>query len=213
MPLAQLTVELPERTWIHEVSTAHPEATFRVLAVMPDDDAGVALLQLQSSEWEPVIRAMTDSSQVTEMRPIQQLSEQVIVQIETIAPLLLSSAQASGVPIEPPVVIRDGTASVEVRTAPDRLSELGDQLERFGLSYTVDAVHDDVVPDQLLSPRQRELLLAAVKHGYYDSPRRCTLTELAVTVDIAKSTCSETLHRAEGLIVRRFVDQHLAVSD
>lgn len=37
-------------------------------------------------------------------------------------------------------------------------------------------------------------------------PRRCTLTELAEAVDIAKSTCSETLQRVERTIVREFAD-------
>lgn len=38
---------------------------------------------------------------------------------------------------------------------------------------------------------------AVIERGYYDTPRRCTLTELADELDLAKSTCSERLHRAE----------------
>jgi len=34
----------------------------------------------------------------------------------------------------------------------------------------------------------------------------CTLTELAAEVDRAKSTVSETFHRAEGKVVREFVE-------
>lgn len=45
----------------------------------------------------------------------------------------------------------------------------------------------------------------AVEAGYYDTPRDCTLTDLAETVGLAKSTCSETLHRAEGQIIKQFV--------
>jgi len=35
--------------------------------------------------------------------------------------------------------------------------------------------------------------------------RECTLTDLAKARGLAKSTCSETLHRAEGRVLRRFV--------
>jgi len=45
-----------------------------------------------------------------------------------------------------------------------------------------------------------------VELGYYDVPRRFTLTEVADHVGIAKSTCSETLQRVERTVVREFVD-------
>jgi predicted DNA binding protein len=209
MPLAQLSIDLPEGTWIADVSSANPGATVRVLAAMPDDDVGFALLQVRAPDVAAFVGEMAEHPALTDLEPLQRDGERAIVQIETTAPLLLLSAQASGIPIEPPVVIQDGVASVEIRAAHDRLSELGDQLEAFGHSFTVEAIHDEVDPEQLLSPRQRELLLDAVEAGYYDTPRECSLTELADRAGIAKSTCSETLHRAEGLVLRRFVDRHL----
>ena len=214
MPLAQLSIDLPQGTWIRDVSTEHPDATVRVLAAMPGNDGvGFALLQVTAPNMEAVIRAMAEHPGMTDLEPLQRSGEQVVIQIETTAPLLLLSAQASRVPIEPPVVIQNGVASVEVRASNDRLSELGDQLEAFGHTFTVDAIHDDADPEKLLSPRQRDLLLAAVEAGYYDTPRECSLTELADEANIAKSTCSETLHRAEGLIIRRFVERHLVTPE
>jgi predicted DNA binding protein len=49
-----------------------------------------------------------------------------------------------------------------------------------------------------------------VERGYYDTPRTCTLTELADHLGIAKSTASERLHRAEGAIIRAFVAEEAA---
>ena len=209
MPLAHLSIDLPEGTWIRDVSTDHPEATVRVLAALPDDDVGFALLQVTAPDVEALVGAMAAHPAMTDLEPLQRAGRRAILQIETTTPLLLLSAQASGVPIEPPVVVRDGVASVEVRASNDRLSELGDQLEAFGHSFTVEAVHEEADPERLLSPRQRDLLVEAVEAGYYDTPRECSLTELAERVGIAKSTCSETLHRAEGLVLRRFVERHV----
>lgn len=209
MPLAELAIELPEGTWIHDASTAHPEATVRVLAGLPADDVGFALLELTAPDLESLLREILAQDDLTDIEPLQRTEDRVIVQIETTAPLLLLSAQASGVPLEPPIDIVDGVAEVEVRTSHDRLSELGEQLERFGLAYTVEAVHDDVDSETVLSDHQAELLATAVDCGYYDTPRRCSLTELADRVGVAKSTCSETLHRAEGHVIRRFVETNL----
>lgn len=87
----------------------------------------------------------------------------------------------------------------------EHLSELGEQLRAFGLRFDVEYVHERVEAERLLSKRQREVLLAAVERGYYDTPRGCSLTELAEELGVAKSTCSETLHRVEEVVVKRFV--------
>jgi predicted DNA binding protein len=57
---------------------------------------------------------------------------------------------------------------------------------------------------ELLTDQQRRLLVTAVEEGYYDTPRECTLTELAEAVDLAKSTASVTLHRAEERVIKEF---------
>ncbi|WP_254839382.1 helix-turn-helix domain-containing protein [Natronomonas marina] len=210
MALAELDVRLPEGTWIHDVSTAHPEACFRVLAGMPDGDVGFALLSVTAPSLEPILEAMAAHEGLTDIESLRRDGDRALLRVETTAPLLLLSARAAGIPVEPPVEIRDGVACVAVRATRNRLSTLGEQLERFGLSYTVASVYDDVQAESLLSDRQADLLLAAVERGYYDTPRGCSLTELADEFGIAKSTCSETLHRAESRVVRQFVDRNLA---
>ncbi|WP_440769021.1 helix-turn-helix domain-containing protein, partial [Natronorubrum sp. DTA28] len=131
---------------------------------------------------------------------------EVTVHFETTAPLLLFSSRDSGMPIELPVEIVDGEATVEVTGSRSRLAELAEQLEHFGLQYRIEHVRERLHESQLLSDRQLEVVVAAVDEGYYDTPRRSSLTELAAHLDIAKSTCSETLHRAEEAIIKRFVE-------
>jgi predicted DNA binding protein len=107
-----------------------------------------------------------------------------------------------------PFTIRDGQAEWELTAPQHRLSELGTQLEEFGIRFTVDEIRQQVEPERLLTDRQLGLLLAAVERGYYDTPRECSLTELAESEGLAKSTCSETLHRAEEKVVKEFLESH-----
>ncbi|WP_211609245.1 helix-turn-helix domain-containing protein [Halogranum amylolyticum] len=57
----------------------------------------------------------------------------------------------------------------------------------------------------LLTDRQQQVFLAAVEQGYYETPRRATLTDVAESMEISKATASNILHRAEGRIVDWFV--------
>ncbi len=54
---------------------------------------------------------------------------------------------------------------------------------------------------QDLSPRQREVLLRAIEHGYYESPRKCNIETLAELDDANVSTVGEHLRRSEAKIL------------
>ena len=136
--------------------------------------------------------------------PLSVTGTQNIVQFETTLPLLLLPARDSGVPLEMPFELSDGTATWEITAPSDRLSELGSQLEFFDISFTVDYIQHEVEDEQLLTDTQLEVIEQAIELGYYDSPRECSQTDLAEELGRAKSTVSETLHRAEGKIIKEY---------
>jgi predicted DNA binding protein len=116
----------------------------------------------------------------------------------------LTSLQDSGVPLEMPFEISDGEMELEATVPAETLSDLGETLDESGIQYTVERIQQDVESEPLLTDRQEWLLEEAIDRGYYDTPRRTTLVDLADTLDISKSTCSEILHRAEERVLKDY---------
>jgi len=213
MPEARLELTIPDDVWIGELTRRYPEATFRILAALPNEEAGVGLAEIHSERLAGLIEQMGSYDDVTQLDVLNDPGESALVQFETTLPLLLMPARDSGVPLEMPFELSDGTA-VWVVTAPsDRLSELGGQLRRFDIPFTIDYIQHEVDQDRLLTESQREIVRQAIGLGYYDTPRTCSLTQLASEVGRAKSTVSETLHRAEGKIIKEFVGEESADED
>lgn len=204
MTKARLSIALPEETWICSVSTAHPETTITVLAAMPTEDAGVGLVELDGA-IEGVLDAMEAADGVMTLDILQATEETALVRFDTSEPMLLVSAQEAGVPFEWPVHIRDGQATLDVTAPHERLSALGRALDGFGMDYRLEHVYESFDPDDLLTDRQRHVLAVAINRGYYDTPRTCTLTDLAAELDVAKSTAGEMLHRTEGKVLKRVI--------
>ncbi|MFC7193854.1 helix-turn-helix domain-containing protein [Halosimplex aquaticum] len=96
-------------------------------------------------------------------------------------------------------------------TSTSRLSSLRDHLDDLGIGFSIEYVReiDASQADQLLTTRQQEVLMAAVKAGYYRAPRESTLGDVAETLGVANATCSDVLHRAEGHIIHWFVEEHM----
>ncbi|WP_318567614.1 helix-turn-helix domain-containing protein [Salinigranum marinum] len=204
MALAKLIVDLPSGTWIGEVSAAHPDAVFRVLAAVPADETGVGLLEITSGELSAILAAIKDHEGIDVVEVLQATGNEALVQFETSQPFLLMAVRNSMVPLELPLRIAAGRANLELTVAHGRLSELTAQLESFGMSYEVESLRQSPASADLLSEKQRALLVAAVDRGYYDTPRTCTLTELAEGLGLAKSMLSERLHRVEGTVMKEF---------
>jgi hypothetical protein len=211
MALTKLVVDLPPGTWIGEVSSAHPDTVFRVLAALPADDRGVGLLEITSQEMRAVLTAIEEHAGVQDVELLQAGENEALVQFETSQPFLLVAVRNSMVPLELPLKIVAGQADLELTAAQSRLSELTTQLEELGMSYEVEYLRQSPTSSELLTTRQRDLLTKAVEHGYYDTPRECTLTELADHLDLAKSTLSERLHRIEGTVLKEFTESQTEV--
>ncbi|OYR57572.1 helix-turn-helix domain-containing protein [Halorubrum halodurans] len=213
MPHAQLTVDLPEHTWIGDLSTAHPDVVFQVVTSIPGERTGIGLVRLTTADPLPLITDIQSRDDVEDLELLWKHDDEALIQIETSNPLPLLPVLRAGVPLKMPFDIQNGEATWEMTTSTSRLSSLGDHLDDLGIGFAIEYVReiDASQADQLLTDRQQEVLLAAVEAGYYRAPRESTLSDVAEVLDIANATCSDLLHRAEGHIIHWFVEEHMDV--
>jgi predicted DNA binding protein len=211
MPLAKITITIPETMWIADASTAYPDVTFRVISTQYDDGTATGLFEIEGDDVLQILARANEKNDITGMDLLWKNAEKTVVQIETDNPLLLLPVSRVGVPLKTPFVISDGVASWEVFTSHSKLSELADEFDELGIPYDLESVQefDAVEDDAILTARQREVLSTAFEAGYYDTPREASLTEVAESLDVTKSTCSDILHRAEGKIIERYIDSQI----
>lgn len=207
MPRATLTLTIPEEVWIGDLTRRHLDARFQVLAALPGGErTGVGLVKISAPSLSSVLREVDEYEAVPDVEVLEYMGENVLVQLETTHPVLLEPAQRSGIPLEMPFTVQAGEVVWEITASRDRLSALHDQLTALGIPFTVDSIYRELNSSHLLTEQQAKVLDVAVREGYYDTPRTCTQEDIAEMLDLAKSTCSETLHRAEERIVKQFID-------
>lgn len=206
MPTARLDVEVPPDTWIGDVSRAFPDASFRVLAALKNSETGSGLVEIRGEALDELIAAVESHDGITALDLLEAGEDRALLRFTTESPMLLTAASEAGFPLETPFAIEDGVAEWELTGTRERMSELADALRGMGIDFDVDYVGAADDGEPLLSERQREAVETALDRGYYDAPRGITLSELADEMDVAKSTLSEVLHRAEGAILRDWLD-------
>ncbi len=194
---------------MRELSTTHDATAFEVVTALAGENAGIALLRIESDDLLDILADVRSRPDVGDVDLLWKRELTALVQVETTSPPLLFPLWQAGVPVKMPFTVLDGSATWELTTSSDRLSELREHLDEAGIEYDLESVVEigSSEADRLLTPRQREVLAVAIDAGYYAVPREATLTDVAEALGVSKSTCSDILHRCESSIVTWFAEE------
>ncbi|WP_423743161.1 helix-turn-helix domain-containing protein (plasmid) [Haladaptatus sp. SPP-AMP-3] len=213
MPTVQLRIDgAAVDDWLADLSTDFPESEFRLLATQPREDDALALLEARTEDGERFVRRFEAAEEVLSSETVYQDDRLVLVQFTTVVTDLYDALRGSDNVSRYPTVLRDGWFSVTVTAPHERLSNYVSELATSDIPYHVTSLEQSHESDTLLTERQWHIVTEAVGRGYYDSPRSCSLTELAEILGIHKSAASRLLHRAEGRVMKQFAGRGSATS-
>jgi hypothetical protein len=111
----------------------------------------------------------------------------------------------------PPLGIGEGKIKFSYLGNEAQVKNFLEKINAIGIRYRVvllsDASFSPISPLSQLTEKQREVLLAAYKLGYYDIPRKITSQELAERLCLVDSTVVEHLRKAEQRLMTRLLEQ------
>lgn len=93
----------------------------------------------------------------------------------------------------------------------DVFAEQADTHLEDGIRFTLGRLGDaeqlnyDSLATVSVPQEQRETLRAAIEHGYYETPRDITVSELADVLDVPQSTVSYRLRQAEAQLAKGYL--------
>jgi hypothetical protein len=111
----------------------------------------------------------------------------------------------------PPLGIGDGKVKFSFLGSEPQVKEFMEKIDSIGIRYRVvlltDANFSPISPLNQLTEKQREVLIAAYKMGYYDIPRKITSQELGKKLGLVDSTVVEHLRKAEQRLMTQILEQ------
>jgi predicted DNA binding protein len=184
------------------VSTAFPRATFRLLSGYKTGNSALELGETITDTPDEVVDAMRSHSSIHDYELLETDERRVLGRYETTDTDLYEFVESASLTIEFPVDVQNGFYEFDLTATREELEGLRTTLDASGLSYELLSLTESTDPENALTDRQREVLETAVREGYFEVPRECTLAELAETLDIDKSTASTILRRGEAELLK-----------
>ena len=201
-------VRLPEGHWAGDVTRKNHHIVLKIEEHMPlPNGRGTAQAILFGPDIEKIIGDMNDHAGIEEFTLYEKTSDSTHLTIDIgkdgggfLRPMM----NAATVP-RTPFEVRDGWVEWEFITDQHHSISLMENLKKAKIPYKVISISKSE-SKRLLTTRQREIFDLVVSNGYYDTPRRITLTKLAENIGISKSTLCEMIHLIEKHIIDEFAD-------
>lgn len=183
----------------------YPNDEFRILSAYPHEDGLLVILEAKTSDPAVVEHLFDGAPKAPPYEVLHADEGTVLIQFSLpfIPPPFRALFSSGNLP-QFPYTLEDGWMICELTTSHERLSQFRDELEATGFRFGVEWVRQSLDPTSLLTDRQHRFMIEAIERGYYDTPRRCSLTDLASAIDVSKSTASVVVHNAEETIVKEF---------
>jgi predicted DNA binding protein len=202
---ASFRIELPEHLWVAELSREFPRSTFRLLSGYRAGETALELGEIRTEQPEMAAEAARSHPSITDHEVLESESDRVLTKYETTDTDLYAFVEASSLTIEFPVDVQNGWYEFDLTGTREELDRLQAYLEPLSLSYELLSLVRTTEAGGLLTDRQRELLEAGLRRGYFEVPRGCTLAELAADMDVDKSTASTVLRRGQARLLRWYL--------
>lgn len=195
----RLEVRLPKGHWAGDVTRENPSAVLRIEEHMA---LGKGRGSAKASSSEDISTTIMAHSAIDEYRQID--SNRFAVDIGPRGGGFLKPMRDVGVIPHTPFEVRDGWVDWTVECSRSKARDLVNQFKEQAIPHRLISTRS--VSSKLLTSRQSEVFEVALREGYYEVPRRITLTEMASLLGVAKSTLSNQLQRMESTILHTFAD-------
>jgi len=205
--IMKLQLKVPQTVWIGEFTRRHPELVvenINVISVLGGDLLGEFEVYGPPVDWTNEIARSPD---VVEVEGLDVRPDLGRYRVRSRNSVLVDLATELEVLARYPRTFKNGVLECEVIARLSQLRRLMEAGVKAGneprlLSLRRDSLHS---ARPSLTPVQGALFRQALALGYFDVPRRITLTRLAERVSRSKSSVSRTLAIVEKRLAEQFV--------
>jgi predicted DNA binding protein len=203
MRLTVLEVTPHAGAWCVQVGQAFPRVDVTVEThFQQPDNSSIEIVRLRGPTADQAAETVGKAPGVCECEVLGRAPGEVLLRLRVRGCMLPRAVLASGVVPSQPYSATGGVHRWCVLGQGERLESFVTTLRSMGA--TVETVyHGEEDAQAQLTPRQRAVLRQALEDGYYDVPRRTSMTEMAAKLGVSKASLCETLQVIEKKVMQR----------
>ncbi len=195
-----IRITFPEKLWLGQLSRQFPNFQFEIKSFIPisqDPIIGNNLVTITGTNPSQILVNLQNHPSLVSYFVLEESLTQMTLNTQTKDQFLLKAIIKNYILIKFPVKIDNGQADFTVTSSRENIDQFMQDLNEVGIEADLKSIghYTEDENETILTPRQNDVYRQAREAGYYDTPRRITLSELADQLKISKSTLSTMLQR------------------
>ncbi|MGQ4875894.1 MAG: helix-turn-helix domain-containing protein [Promethearchaeia archaeon] len=185
-----------------------PNLNFKILSkLLLDENIGLTLLQIIGSNIRKFLSELKTASDLVDYQILFQNENDILLSVKTKDPWILGALIKTQLLLIYPLIVKEGFLQINAIAERKKIDSFLSELENKNIDFQISSIgyYSD---NALLTKRQEEILDLILRKGYFDIPRRISLTKLAKELNISASALSETIRRISKTILNFYKKQN-----
>lgn len=196
---------IPQNLWLTKFTFKYPLLYYNVLsALLLTENRANCLIQIKGVNIDDFWIEFSKSYDTNQFQLIYRDVNSILINILIDDPWILQYIMTSQLLVRFPLIIVNGKVSIELIAPRNKIENMFNNPKWKEISVTIKQI-GQYCPETLLSHRQSEILIQALKKGFFESPRKITLSSLANELGLSATALSENLRR----ITKKLGDNYL----
>jgi len=202
----KLRISIPKSKWLAQITKNYPNLIIKILSnYLLDKNTGFLLLQIEGVN----IKGFNSDLQHDKLALSQQIlfsgNDFIIINVKEDDPWVLNTLIKTELLFTYPIIVKDAKLNVDIIAERKKIDHFLNELEKRGIQVEIRSI-GYYQKKVILTKKQKEVLKKAYKFGYFEIPRKISLTHFAKKLQISPSALSETIRRINQKLTQNFLE-------
>ncbi len=205
----KFTFPIPGDKWLAKFSRSYPLLQFKLLSLLPfSKNQGYCLLQIEGTNLNQFWENFTPVYEAKKFHLIFKDEKSIALNIVIEDTWVLNLIVEAKAVLHFPIIIHNGIALFELIAPRVKIEQMFNHSNWKKLEISIKQT-GRYCANSILSPRQSEILTKALANGFFEIPRRISLSDFAKDIGISPTALSGNIRR----ITQKLGDKYLNAFD
>jgi predicted DNA binding protein len=201
----KIVFSLPEQRCMFRLSKLYPDLIFKNISMLPIlENMGNTLVEVSGSRAQKLLDDMKKEKNIASAKIVLDSPEQVLINVHVNEAIILNLLGETKVIIDYPLIFQDGQGFLTLIGERSDIDALLTRFEERGIDFTIKSI-GGTNSKEILSEKQKDVLVKSLKAGFFETPRKVSLTNLAKEFDVSPTALSEMIRRLSKRLAEHYV--------
>jgi predicted DNA binding protein len=204
----RLRISIPSSKWLAQISKSYPHLQVKILSnYLIDINTGIILLKIEGIINNDFNSILIDNKLALSHQILFSRNNFSLINVKENDPWVLNTLIKTELLFTYPIVVKDAKLNVDIIAQRKRVDSFLNELEKRKIQVEIRSI-GHYQKEIVLSNQQKQILKKAYNLGYFEIPRRISLTNFAKKLEISPSALSESLRRINKKLAQNFLDKY-----